>query len=357
MLITVLFFSLLTGCEPFMKSESVKVPNDLALIDCKLHSMHLPENSAHITVGMVGDILLHNPLYTYDNYNQSFKDISEELQKIDFLLANQESLPAGKEFGLSGYPRFNSPKHIIRDLKENGVDMINLANNHTMDQNEEGLRKAIAHMKEFGMPYIGAYESQEDQETERIVDINGVRIGVLAYTFGTNGLPVPKGKDYMVGITDRVKMKKDIESIRGKVDVVVASIHWGTEYVLEPSAYQEELARFLSDSDVDIIFGHHPHVLQRYEKIGKTHIFYSLGNFYSGQQFDTTNIGGIGKVDIHKLEFAGHEITTVGDAHLIPTAVIRNAQRRFVVVPLKQAGKQAARNVTWVEKHVGLTAE
>ncbi|QTD41112.1 CapA family protein [Sporosarcina sp. Te-1] len=356
-LVSALTFIVLSGCEPFGESESVEVPNDLVMIDCKLDLLPLKENSTHITVGMIGDILLHNPLYKYEDYSLSFTDVSEELQGIDFLLANQESMPGGKELGLSGYPRFNSPKHIIRDLKRNGVDMINLANNHTMDQNEMGLRKAIAHMKEFDMPYIGAYESQEDKETQRIVDVEGIRIGVIAYTFGTNGLPVPSGKDYMVGMIDRVEMKEDIESMRGKVDVLVASVHWGTEYVLEPSDYQKELAQFLADAGVDIIFGHHPHVLQRYEKKGDTHVFYSLGNFFSAQQFDTTNIGGIGKVSIRKLAFAGHEMTTVGEAHLIPTAVIRNADRRFVVVPLERAGKQASMNVTWVEKHVGLTAE
>lgn len=356
-LLTVFSFLMLNGCGPLGKEKAVEVPDDLAMIQCKLDPLNLKENATHITVGMVGDILLHNPLYKYEDYNPSFAAISDELHEIDFLLANQESLPGGKELGLSGYPRFNSPKHIIRGLKANGVDMINLANNHTMDQNELGLRKAIGHMKAYGMPYVGAYESQEDRETERIVEVNGIQIGVLAYTFGTNGLPVPAGKDYMVGLTDREKMQNDIQSIRGKVDVVVVSIHWGMEYVLEPSNYQKELAQFLADAGVDIVFGHHPHVLQRYEKVGETHVFYSLGNFYSAQQFDTTNIGGIGKVSIRKQEFAGHEMTTVSEAHLIPTAVIRNAQRRYVVVPLEQAGSLASKNVKWVEEHVGLTAE
>src|SRR5690606_8711280 len=137
---------------------------------------------------MIGDILLHHPLFTYENYDFAFASVQDRLQDINFLLANQESMPDGVELGLSGYPSFNSPKHIIRDLKKYGVDMLSIANNHTIDRREKGLLNAIGYMDEYAMPYVGAYTSFEDQARDRIVELEGIRIGILAYTYGTNGI-------------------------------------------------------------------------------------------------------------------------------------------------------------------------
>lgn len=158
-------------------------------------ALNFETHSTTITIGMIGDILLHHPLFTYDNYDFAFAGVKDQLTGIDFLLANQESMPGGKELGLTGYPSFNSPKHIIRDLKANGVDMVSIANNHTIDRKEAGLRKAIGHMKEYDMPYVGAYTSIEDRGTNRIMDIDGIRIGVLGYTYGMNGNRVPRGRN------------------------------------------------------------------------------------------------------------------------------------------------------------------
>lgn len=341
------------GCSNF-NNESIIV-DDFATIRCQPTAMDVTVKSHDFTIGMTGDILLHHPLNKYTNYDESFSAVKEELMGIDFLLANQESMPGGIELGLSGYPRFNSPKHIIRDLKANGIDMLSIANNHTMDLSENGLLKTISHMKEYGMSYVGAYESLEDSETKRIVEVKGVRIGVLAYTYGLNGLTIPRGKDYLVSLIDRTRMERDIRELKQDADVIVVSIHWGDEYSLLPSNSQKELASWLAEEGVDIIFGHHPHVLQQYSQIGKTQIFYSLGNFYSAQQFDSTNIGGIGKVKVSQKEFAGRSFTEVGDASFFPTAVIRDEEKRFVVVPLHNA--EVEYNEKWVKEQVGVTLD
>lgn len=317
-------------------------------------TLHFEPHSKTITIGMIGDILLHHPLFTYDNYDFAFAGVKDKLIGIDFLLANQESMPGGKELGLSGYPSFNSPKHIIRDLKVNGVDMISIANNHTIDRKEAGLRKAIGHIKEYNMPYVGAYTSIEDKSANRILEVDGIQIGVLSYTYGTNGNPVPHGKEYLVSLIDRERMQKEISHLSELVDVVVVSMHWGNEYQLAPSQGQEELAQFVSDAGADIIFGHHPHVLQKYDEVGKTKVFYSLGNFYSAQQFDSTNIGGIARVTVTKTEVAGKYYTEVLDPVFYPTAVKRDDKKRFVVVPLRNAGTSAMYDEGWIGKHLGV---
>ena len=210
-IVCVILLVILSGCIP-VGTTAVEMPVDFKQRE-QIGSFEVNSDSTTITIGMIGDILLHHPLYTYDNYDFAFEQVKEKLTGIDFLLANQESMPGGVELGLSGYPSFNSPKHIIRDLKANGVNMLSIANNHTIDRRETGLLKTIDHMNEYDMPYIGAYTSFEDQAKDRIVDINGVRIGVLAYTFSTNGIPVPKGKEYLVSLIDRDRMREDIAKL------------------------------------------------------------------------------------------------------------------------------------------------
>lgn len=349
-----IFTGLLSSCS---EEEEVLPVADFETLKSNPGKLDIEIHSNEFTIGMIGDILLHHPLYTYTDYNTSFAAVSEKMMSIDFLLANQESLPGGVELGLSGYPLFNSPKHIIRDLKKNGVDMLSIANNHTMDQTGSGLLKAIAHMKEYDMPYVGAYESMEDSETNRIVKVNGIEVGILAYTYGLNGMPTPVGKDFMVSRIDQQRMIDDVTEMKKHVDVTVMSVHWGNEYQLEPTDAQEELAAVLADAGVDIIFGHHPHVLQRYTEIGKTKVFYSLGNFYSAQQFDSTNIGGIAEVTVAKSVIAGRSFIDVGTPSIYPTAVIRDKDRKYVVVPLQEAGHAVEFDTGWVESLVGLSAK
>ncbi|GKV67317.1 MULTISPECIES: CapA family protein [unclassified Sporosarcina] len=306
------------------------------------------------TIGMTGDVLLHYPIYTYPSFDFAFAAVKEKLTDIDFLLANQESMPAGAELGLSTYPIFNSPKYIIRDLQEAGVDMISMANNHTLDKGEIGVMKSIEHAREYAMQYVGAYDSFEDQETLRIVEVNGIRIGVLAYTYGTNIEPVPPGKDYLVNLIDYQKVADDILRMKPAVDVIVVSLHWGPEYRLQTSQAQDELAQYISSAGADIIFGHHPHVLQRYEEIGETKVFFSLGNFYSAQPYEYTNFGGIARLTVTKEKTGDISKVTIEDPRFFPTGVIKDEQNRFKVVPLKKAGQVITYTEGWVEDHVGV---
>lgn len=351
LLVFILLF-LLSGCIPG-KSGQVDVPTDFTMRE-NIPVVDVNSTSTTITIGMIGDILLHNPLYTYENYDFAFAGVKDKLTGIDFLLANQESMPGGVELGLSGYPSFNSPKHIIRDLKANGVDMVSIANNHTIDRGAKGIMSAIGYIKEYDMPYVGAYASFEDQSVDRIIDVDGVRLGILAYTYGTNGIPVPEGKEHIVSLIERERMEKEISRLKGLVDVMIVSMHWGNEYQLQPSAEQEELAQFVSDVGADIIFGHHPHVLQKFDEVNQTKVFYSIGNFYSAQQFDSTNIGGIARVAATKVSIAGKSVTTIHDPSFFPTAVTKDSAGRFRIIPLKEAGSKAIYGEKWATDHLGV---
>lgn len=306
---------------------------------------------SQIEIGMVGDILLHSPLYNYSSFLPSFANVEGELNQLDFLLANQESPPAGEAFGLSGYPNFSSPAHIIRDLKGVGVDMISLANNHTLDKKEAGLLAAIETMEANDIPYMGAHKSVEDQQTDRIFEVNNIKLGFLNYTYGLNGHRVPEGKEYLVNIINNRQMEQDIQSLRQKVDVVVVSLHWGEEYALEPNQKQRELAHLLANAGANIIFGHHPHVIQPYEKIttskGESHVFFSLGNFFSAQQFDSTNIGGIAKLQITKREVQDKVTIRIENPSFTGTIVSKG--NPYKVSLLEEVNRQKN---DWVQQHI-----
>lgn len=322
----------------------------------KVNPLPEPEEvTTTISVGMIGDILLHLPLYNYENFDHTFEPVKKHLQSIDFLLANQESIAGGKELGLGGYPSFNSPSHIIRDLKKYGVHMVAMANNHTLDRGEKAIQNAIATNKEYDMMYVGAYASEEDRQMMRIVNVDGVRLGILNYTYGTNGIPVPEGKPYLVNLIDLEKMVADVQAIRPEVDVVIVSIHWGQEYHLQESEEQRSIAQLLAEQNVEIIFGHHPHVVQPYEKIANTHVYYSLGNFLSAQQFDSTNIGGIAKIHIEKTTKGEETVgVEVKQPQFFPTVVVKENAKSFQIRPLLGNEQYAIYSNAWMLEHMGL---
>ena len=349
-----LFSMILTGCSLSEKGQVI-VTDVFAEKETSFATYNGPPS--RITIGMIGDILLHDPLYTYEDYADSFEEVKAPLEEIDFLLANQESMPAGDLFPYSGYPTFNSPAHIIEGLKNVGVDMVSIANNHTLDQREKGVLAAIENFKSYDMPYVGAYTSEEDQNEPRVVTVNGITLGVLAYTYGTNGIPTPDGKDYLVARIDPDRISREVAELKELVDVAVVSMHWGNEYELSPNESQIELAQVVADAGGDIIFGHHPHVLQQFDRLtGKnghdTHVFYSLGNFYSGQSFDYTDIGGIARLTIEKNMGSDGVPITIRDASFYPTAVSQDEQGIFKVVPLIAVENDKIVTNDWVLDHM-----
>ena len=238
-----------------------------------------------------GDALIHPAVYNDAKRNSStynFKKMFTEVEKIisdyDLKFYNQETVIGGASLGVSGYPTFNSPDAIGNDLIATGFNVVNLASNHTMDKGSVGATYSANFWKnKEGVYAIGSYTNSTERNNIVIKEMNGITYAILSYAYGTNGLPVPSGKEYLINLYSDAKAKQDIEKIRDKVDVLMVSMHWGTEYVLEPTSEQKREANYLASLGVDVIIGHHPHVLQPVTFIDDTLVIYSLGNMISNQ--------------------------------------------------------------------------
>lgn len=249
--------------------------------------------TSKVSLVMVGDALLHSSVYK-DAYKDGVYDFSSQLELIkpvvqnyDLAFYNQETVLGGTEIGLSDYPTFNSPQEFGDNMLDMGFNIVNLATNHTMDRGEKAILKSCEYWDSKDVLSVGSYCSKEDSEKIEIKEKNGIKYAMLSYTYGTNGIPVPEGKDYLVNIYSDEKAKSDIESIRDKVDLLLVSMHWGVEYTSEPTSEQKREAEYLASLGVDIIIGTHPHVIQPVTYIDNTLVIYSLGNFISAQ--DTSN--------------------------------------------------------------------
>jgi poly-gamma-glutamate synthesis protein (capsule biosynthesis protein) len=265
------------------------------------------------------------------------------LEKPDVLTANQESMLGGQALGLSGYPRFNSPYEVADALVDTGVDIVSTANNHSLDRGEKGIKSEADYLESIGLPHVGSFLTEKDRQKLRILNKNGIKLAFLSYTYGTNGIPVPAGKDFLVNLINRETMKEEIHRAKMQSDVVVMSIHWGNEYKRIPTKEQKDLAKFLANEGVDIIFGSHSHVLQPMEWIktaeGKrTFVIYSLGNFISGQHGAYKDIGGLTTIDITKHVSENGNTIEFTNPSFYPTYIASKKNHRFRVVPLKDAG-------------------
>jgi poly-gamma-glutamate capsule biosynthesis protein CapA/YwtB (metallophosphatase superfamily) len=349
-------FIMIIGCSllaSFLLIQQLRHPKQPVI--AKAAAIHQPRSfqtiqhdiTQKITVAAIGDILIHSPLFrdaynggNYD-FNPMFQQVKPMLQAPDILTANQESMLGGVKLGLSGYPRFNSPHQVADALQANGIDIVSTANNHTLDRGEKGILAEAAYLNGIGLPYVGSFVNAADSKTLRIIEKNGIKLAFLSYTYGTNGISVPRGKDYLVNLINTERMAQEIERAKVQADVVIMNIHWGIEYQRNPSKEQKELASFLANKGVDIIFGSHPHVLQPMEWIQrddgrKTFVVYSLGNFLSAQTGQYKDIGGMASIDISLNKSGTESMVELTNPVFYPTYVTK-INNHYRVVPLETA--------------------
>ncbi|KKI90286.1 capsular biosynthesis protein [Bacillus sp. SA1-12] len=303
-----------------------------------------PIAASAATLSAIGDVLIHDRVYNPQHLGNDQYDFMPLLEPVkssigtsDVTVANQESMIGGAGIGLSTYPSFNSPHEVGDALKESGVDIVTMANNHTLDRGEEAIQNAINHWNKIGILYTGSFVSPKDHMTIRTIEKNGIKFSFLAYTYGTNGISIPEGKSYLVNLIDMEKIKKEIVLAKKISDVVVVSLHFGKEYERLPNDEQKQIARQTANAGADIIIGHHPHVLQPIEWItredGKrTIVAYSLGNFLTGQTNDYKDLGGIMQIKVEKVEVNGKMSITLKDPAFLPTFV----NQKYIVAPLHQ---------------------
>jgi len=250
-----------------------------------------------------GDNLFHDSLIfsfkeadgTFD-FSPIYTEVKPIVQEADLAFINQETVMAGESYGYSGYPAFNTPQSLAFTHADTGFDIINIANNHAMDKGAAGLISTLDFLdtiKDFTV--IGA---RKEGKSARIITKNNITLGLLSYTHSLNGIPLPKDKPDLVSMIDKTKMTLEIGELRPLCDFLIVSMHWGAEYLLEPDASQTELAEFLALQNVDLVIGHHPHVLQKADKLPRADgkemfVIYSLGNFASHQRERERVIGGM----------------------------------------------------------------
>jgi len=315
------------------------------------------DSTITIRISVVGDLMCHSPQYNYArvnsdsfDFNPVYREVKKYLSKSDFVFGNLETVTAGKSKGYSGYPFFNTPDEYITALYNAGFHLLTTSNNHSLDKGEAGVLRTIDHIKKYGLLYNGTFISQEDRDLIRVIDIKGIKVAFLAYTYGTNGIPVPKGKSYLINLIDFNLIKSDIEKARKLgADIVLAHYHYGDEYKREPNAYQKEVVQKTISFGADIIIGGHPHVLQPVQfyktkegGLDTGFVAYSLGNFFSNQRDRYKDAGVILNIEITK-NYKNAAIY-ISKVNYIPTWVYKGETdegNEYLILPLLQDYKSS----------------
>lgn len=271
-----------------------------------------PPKLTTAALAVCGDAMSHMPV-TNDAWNGERYDYARIMaaarpyvEAADYAVVNLETtLSGGPPY--SGYPAFNSPDDMARDLKALGFDLCLTANNHCLDRGFSGLSRTLDVLDETGLAHVGTSRTREERDQNIVTaDVGGISVAFLGYTYGTNGIPIPKSRPYAVNVfntdyltalsnPDRDRLAADLAAAQAlETDLVAVMIHWGLEYKLTQNQYQEELADFLFEHGADIILGGHSHVPQpmalRALPDGRQgFVCYSLGNFISSQTKPNTD--------------------------------------------------------------------
>lgn len=271
-----------------------------------------------VSVIMVGDILLHTPVAessmqedgTY-NFDAIFSNVKDDIKEADLALVNEEVIIGGVELGVSGYPSFNAPYELGDALVDAGFDVVLHATNHALDQGKKGVKNCLSFWKQHypDIAVLGINESQDAQDNQIYVyEQDGIRIAILNYTYGTNGIALPADMPYAVNLLEEEKVTTDLAKANELADFIVVCPHWGTEYQLAPDAKQEYWTNLFLENGVDLVIGTHPHVIEPVkwvmdEKGNTMLVYYSLGNFVnwtasSGEGIANRMVGGMAQITV-----------------------------------------------------------
>lgn len=293
-----------------------------------------PVPDSDITLRFVGDIMCHDRQIasakqedgTYD-MTPWFASITESISCADLAIGNLETVFAGEEEGYTGFPKFNSPDAYAKALKAAGFDILTFSNNHAYDQGGDGIKRTLSVLRDNALLSTGACETQDDFDKLLLMDVKGVKVGILAYSCVFNSEPK---HEWMVRKLSKGVAEDDVKQLRrAGADYIVCMVHWGGEYAEHNDSLQEKQAQMLAECGVDAIFGSHPHVIQEAEMLtierdGKEvqiPVAYSMGNFISNQQNRPCDMGIIFELQLRKSGETGEVSLT--QAGYVPTVVYR----------------------------------
>lgn len=253
-----------------------------------------PPDPRTFTLVATGDVLLHERLWTQArndagpgeemDFAPQLANIAPIVQDAGLAVCHLETplAPAGGPY--EGYPAFSGPPQVATALVETGYDACTTASNHTFDQGADGVDRTLDTLDAAGLAHTGSARTPEEARTITHVQAGTggapADVALLSYTFGFNGIPAPGGQAWRSNVIDPARILADAATARAEgADVVVASLHWGDEYVHEPNALQSELApQLIASPDIDLLLGHHAHVVQPMENIGGEWVVYGMGN-------------------------------------------------------------------------------
>ncbi|WP_372446740.1 CapA family protein [Streptomyces laculatispora] len=268
------------------------------------------------TVAAAGDILIHPPLI-----EQARKDAKAEgkqgldfyrlmagvkpvISRADLAICHFEPVVGKPNGPFRSYPDFLVPPQITTAVKQIGYDTCSSASNHTLDHGQAGVKRTLDALDEAGLKHTGSARSKAEADKPLIMDVKGVKVAQLSYAFGFNGREVPAGTPWIVNQNDFDRIKEAEKRARAAgADVVILSIHWGREHHPEPSSAQIKLARRIArETGINLVIGHHAHVVQPMEKVDGTWIAYGLGNQVARHDVPSglTEEGVVGWFEFHK---------------------------------------------------------
>ncbi|SHG85473.1 poly-gamma-glutamate synthesis protein (capsule biosynthesis protein) [Streptoalloteichus hindustanus] len=259
------------------------------------------------------------------DFGDVFADVAPVISGADLAICHLETPVAGPEGPFTGYPAFNVQPQIVDALRDAGYDTCSTASNHSLDAGFEGLARTLDTLDAKGLRHTGTFRSAEESQTPLLLDVGGVRVGHLAWTYGLNGIPKPDGKDWSVNLFDpsvpEVEgMLADARRVRqAGADVVIATVHCCEEYVHEPPPNQVEIARrLLASPDVDLVIGHHGHVVQPFERVDGKWVAYGLGNHVAEQGRGVTEDSVVARFTFTKGTDGRYAVTR---AEAVPTVI------------------------------------
>jgi poly-gamma-glutamate capsule biosynthesis protein CapA/YwtB (metallophosphatase superfamily) len=305
------------------------------------------EQEQHLSLLFMGDIMQHTAqidaawddslkAYTYDS---CFKFVSPIIRSADIAMTNLEVTLGGRPY--SGYPQFSAPDQLIHALLYAGIDIVGTANNHSCDRGRHGIERTLHILDSMGLQHTGTFaDSLSRQQTYPLmVHKNGIKLAVLNYTYGTNGIAIPKPN--IVNLIDTTVMKNDLKRAKDSIpDKVIVFIHWGDEYQSHPNQFQQDIAGLCFKNGADIIIGMHPHVIQKIEKYyypdsngREVFVAYSLGNYVSNQRDRYKDGGLMVRLDLVK---KNNVVSIQNDVYYLDWVYTpdENGKKRFYILPV-----------------------